>query len=137
MSHDEDEDGGESGAEIPPIVPPAAATETPEPPDEDYGPPFTGKTFGGAFVWARSPGFVATVLRIRDGQNVAISTQNRRDMTMMLTAGRAVLEVQSDEGTDRVEVMPASPIAMDPNSTHRLLALTEVELFTIYMPLPA
>ena len=103
--------------------------------DDDFGPPFTAKTFGGAFVWAKAPGYVATVLRVREGGNVEVSTENRRDMIVMLTGGRAVLEVDVSGDVDHVELMPAAPVAIDPGKRYRLIAQTEVELFTVYSPL--
>jgi hypothetical protein len=106
-----------------------------EPDDSDFAPPFVPKTFGGAFVWARGQHFVATVLRVREGGNVVVSTQNRRDMQVMLTGGRAVLEVGEGDDIDRVELVPASPVEIDPVKRYRLLAVTEVELFTVYEPL--
>jgi hypothetical protein len=109
--------------------------ESGEADDSDFGPPFIPKTFGGAFVWARGQHFVATVLRVREGGNVVVSTQNRRDMQVMLTGGRAVLEVGEGEDIDRVELMPASPVEIDPGRRYRLIAVTEVELFTVYEPL--
>jgi hypothetical protein len=105
--------------------------------DSDFAPPFIPKTFGGAFVWARGQHFVATVLRVREGGNVVVSTQHRRDMQVMLTGGRAVLEVGEGDDIDRVELIPASPVAIDPGMRYRLIAVTEVELFTVYEPLPA
>lgn len=102
--------------------------------DDDFGPPFTAKTFGGAFVWAKAPGFVATVLRVREGGNVEVSTENRRDMVVMLTGGRAVLEVDAAGDVDHVELLPAAPVAIDPARRYRLIAQTEVELFTVYSP---
>ena len=98
--------------------------------------PFSQRTFGGAFVWARAAGFTCTVLRIMERENVVISTRNRRDMIVMLTGGRAVLEVKDGNDVDRVELMPASPVPIEPDKAYRLLALTEVELFTVYTPLP-
>ncbi len=106
------------------------------PPDPDFGPPFAAKSFGGAFVWARSEHYVATVLRLRAGKHVPVSTRNRKDMVLMLTGGRAVLEVTTDEGTDRVELLPAAPVAIRPDREHRVLAMTEVELFTVFVPDP-
>ena len=103
--------------------------------DSDFGPPFAGKTFGGAFVWARADGYVATVLRVREGNNVVVSTRGRRDMKVMLTGGRAVLEVDQDGDVDCVELLPASPVAIDPSASYRLIALSDVEPFTIYSPL--
>jgi hypothetical protein len=104
-------------------------------PDSDFGPPFTAKTFGGAFVWAQGEAFVATVLRVKEGKSVPVATQNRRDMFVMLTGGRAVLEVGAGEDLDRVELMPSAPVRIDDGKPYRLLALTEVELFTVYSPL--
>lgn len=120
--------------EEPPVPEPAAAAE--DEPVDDYGPPFEPKTFGGAFVWARAPSYTASVLRVRDGENVVVSTRNRRDMTIMLTGGRALLEVHDGTEVDRVELLPASPVEIPPGRDYRLLALTEVELFTIFTPLP-
>lgn len=99
---------------------------------DDFGPPFIPKTFGGAFVWARGEGFVTTVLRIKEGKSVPVATQNRRDMHVMLTGGRAVLEVDDGTEVDRVELMPAGPLHIDPANRYRLIAMTEVEIFTVY-----
>ena len=103
--------------------------------DSDFGPPFTPKTFGGAFVWAQGEDFVCTVLRVKESKSVPVATQNRRDMYVMLTGGRAVLEVTIGEDLDRVELLPSSPILIDAGKTYRLVALTEVELFTVYSPI--
>ena len=117
-------------------LPPAPDDDTPDADsDSDFEAPFVGKTFGGAFVWARGQNYVATVLRVREGKSVPVATQNRRDMIVMLTGGRAVLEVDSGGDLDRVELLPASPIPIDGNHAYRLIALTEVELFTVYSPI--
>ena len=120
--------------------PAAAAAPAPDPSapaqpiDDDFGPPFAKKSFGGAFVWAKSPRFVATVLRIREGKNVPIATAGRDHMTVMLTGGRAVLEVHAPDGVDRVELLPAAPVEVRSDLTYRLLSLTEVELLTVFAP---
>lgn len=115
----------------------AEAPETPEtdPTDSDFGPPFSPKTFGGAFVWARGESYTCTVLRVKEGENVVVSTQGRRDMVVMLTGGRGVLEVNDGSDIDRVELLPAAPVTISSDRTYRLLAVTEVELFTVFSPL--
>jgi hypothetical protein len=125
--------------------PPAESDATPPAAGEDdqskearadgIGAPFVEKTFGAALVWARGPGYVATVLRVREGENVVVSTRNRRDMNVMLTGGRALLEMHDGTEIDRVELMPATPVFIEPGRDYRLLAMTEVELFTVYTPL--
>jgi hypothetical protein len=106
-----------------------------DPRDEDYGPPFEARSFGGEFVWAQAPGFTAKVLRVRAGQTVAISTRGRRDMVVMLTGGRALLETRAESNVDRVELLPATPVAiLEGDQAYRLVAVTDVELFTIYAP---
>ena len=131
----EDEDAADE-PETAPASDPLDDEEDDDAPDSDFGPPFAPKTFGGAFVWARSDAYVATVLRVKEGENVVVSTNNRKDMYVMLTGGRAVLEVGLPDGDfDRVELMPAAPIGIDADKTYRLLAVTEVEIFTVYAPL--
>ncbi len=119
-----------------PLQPQPAEDDTSE--DEalvdDFGAPFVPKTFGGAFVWARGEGFVATVLRVKEGKSVPVATQNRRDMYVMLTGGLAVVEVDDGEEVDRVELVPAEPLLIDPANRYRLVAMTEVEIFTVYSP---
>ena len=100
-----------------------------------YGAPFVSRTFGGAFVWARAPGFVCTVLRIIERENVVISTRNRRNMHVMLTGGRALLEVKEGNEVERIELLPATPVLIEGDKAYRLLAMTEVELFTVYTPI--
>ena len=111
--------------------------ESSDRPDEesDFGPPFSAKSFGGAFVWARGDHYVATVLRVKEGENVVVSTQNRKDMHVMLTGGRGILEVHDGTDLDRVELLPAAPVFIDPGRNYRLVAMTEVELFTVYSPM--
>ena len=106
-----------------------------DPGDDDYGPPFERRSFGGEFVWARGDGYTAKVLRVRAGEVVAISTRGRRDMTVMLTGGRALLETRAEDNVDRVELLPATPVAISEGEhAYRLVAVTDVELFTIYSP---
>lgn len=117
-------------------APDALEDEADDDAEDDFGPPFAPKTFGGSFVWARADGYTCTVLRVKEGENVVVSTQGRKDMVVMLTGGRAVLEVGlSDGDIDRVELMPAAPVGIDSDKTYRLLAVTEVELFTVFSPL--
>ncbi len=124
----------------PPAVPDAVVPtddESSDVPDEDsdFGPPFSAKSFGASFVWARGEQYVATVLRVKEGENVVVSTQNRRDMHVMLTGGRGILEVDDGTDLDRVELLPASPVFIDPAKAYRLVAMSEVELFTVFSPL--
>ncbi|HEY8376961.1 MAG TPA: hypothetical protein VIK91_10755 [Nannocystis sp.] len=103
--------------------------------DDDYGPPFERRSFGGEFVWAQGAGYTAKVLRVRAGEVVAISTKGRRDMVLMLTGGRALLETRSEDNVDRVELLPATPVSIvEGEHAYRLVAMTDVELFTIYSP---
>ncbi|MEM9461419.1 MAG: hypothetical protein AAGF11_45060 [Myxococcota bacterium] len=113
----------------------APETTTTDPEDSDFGPPFSPKTFGGAFVWARGESYTCTVLRVKEGENVIVSTQGRRDMVVMLTGGRGVLEVNDGKDIDRVELLPAAPVSISSDRAYRLLAVTEVELFTVFSPL--
>lgn len=127
----------ETDAQEPPEPTPVAADdESSDLPDEesDFGPPFAAKTFGAAFVWARGEQFVCTVLRVKEGGNVVVSPQNRRDMHVMLTGGRAVLELHDGTDLDRVELLPAAPVRIEEGRSYRLIAMTEVELFTVYTP---
>ena len=102
---------------------------------DEFGAPFVPKTFGGAFVWAKGEGFVTTVLRIKAGKSVPVATTNRQDMHVMLTGGRAVLEVDDGTEVDRIELVPAGPLLIDPAHRYRLIAMTEVEIFTVYTQL--
>lgn len=102
---------------------------------DEFGPPFVPKTFGGAFVWAKGEGFVTTVLRIKAGKSVPVATTNRQDMHVMLTGGRAVLEIDDGTEVDRIELVPAGPLLIDPAHRYRLIAMTEVEIFTVYTQL--
>jgi voltage-gated potassium channel Kch len=118
------------GAEDPEASPDEAAID---PADDDYGPPFERRSFGGEFVWGQAPGYTAKVLRVRAGEVVAISTKGRRDMVVMLTGGRGLLETRADDNVDRIELMPATPIVVaEGEVAYRLVAMTDVEMFTIY-----
>jgi hypothetical protein len=99
---------------------------------DDYGEPFDARSFGGEFVWAKAKGYTCKILRVRAGEKVLVSTRGRQDMVVMLTGGRAVLEVLDGDETDRVEMMPAVPVSVHPDREHRLVAMTEVEMFTVY-----
>jgi len=117
----------------------AEAPEISDPEDEDndsdFGPPFTAKTFGASFVWAKGASYTCTVLRVKEGENVIVSTQGRRDMVVMLTGGRGVLEVNDGKDVDHVELVAAAPVTIAAGRSYRLLAMTEVELFTVYTTL--
>jgi hypothetical protein len=102
--------------------------------ESDFGPPFSAKSFGASFVWARGESYTASVLRVKEGENVVVSTANRRDMHVMLTGGRGILEVDDGTELDRVELLPAAPVFIDPGKGYRLVAMTEVELFTVFSP---
>lgn len=103
--------------------------------DDDYGPPFENRSFGGEFAWADTPSFTCKILRVKPGENVIVSTKGRKDMHAMLTGGRALLEIHGDADSDQIELLPAAPIQIEPGKDYRLVAITEVELFTVYAPL--
>ena len=103
--------------------------------EDDYGPPFAGRSFGGEFVWAEAASYTCKILRVRAGEKVLVSTRGRKDMCVMLTGGRAVLEVLVGAEVDRVEMLPAAPINVHPEREHHLIAMTDVEMFTVYSPL--
>lgn len=103
-------------------------------PDADFGPPFDAKSFGGQFVWASKAGFEAKILRVRAGQKVVVSTKGRRDMVAMLTGGRGLLETIDGDEIERTELEPASPVDIIHGPEYRLVAMTDVELFTIHSP---
>jgi hypothetical protein len=98
----------------------------------EFGPPFTPRSFGGELVWTQSSSFTSKVLRIRAGEVVLISTTGRSDMVAMLTGGRAVLEVEDGGEIIREEITPGFPTAIRAESAHRIVAMTDVELFTAY-----
>jgi hypothetical protein len=114
-------------------------TEFEEDADEfdDYGDPFEPRSFGGEFVWAAGVAYTCKILRVRAGEKVLISTRGRKDMTVMLTGGRAILEVLEGDEIDRVEMLPSAPVRVHPEREHRLVAMTEVEMFTVYSPYEA
>jgi hypothetical protein len=114
---------GEEVVAAAPLVDDAAA---------EFGPPFTPRSFGGELVWANSEAFTSKVLRIRAGEVVLISTKGRSDMVAMLTGGRAVLEVEDDGEIIREEISPGTPTSIRSESAHRIVAMTDVELFTVY-----
>jgi hypothetical protein len=108
----------------------------PQETDADYGAPFDAKDFGGQFVWASSDLYEAKILRVRAGKKVIISTRRRKDMVAMLTGGRGVLEVIDDTGNERIELHPGDPMPIAPGCDYRLVAITEIELFTVHSPDP-
>jgi hypothetical protein len=122
--------------EEPPADPAELEQQMAEVADADYGPPFDAKDFGGQFIWAQSDNFEAKILRVRAGKKVIISTRRRKDMTAMLTGGRGVLEVIDDEGAELIELLPGTPVAIQPGPDYRLVAITEIELFTVHSPDP-
>ena len=98
-----------------------------------YGDPFEPRSFGGELVWARGQHFVAKILRVRAEQQVKVAGQRRSDMYLLLTGGRAVVEELTAEGeANRVELQPARAFPVDVNRVYRLIALTDIELFTVY-----
>jgi len=116
-----------------------------EVPDADVGPdessetsvqpPFSPRSYGAEFVWANSPVSTNKILHVRAGQVVAISTAGRTHMSVMLTTGRAVLELRHDDQVEHVELVPLAPVAVPSQPEHRLVAVTEVELFVTYSPI--
>ena len=126
-------------AEVPDDLAPGTDLDAklPEGIDADYAPPFDAKDFGGQHVWASSDGYEAKILRVRAGKKVIISTRGRKDMVAMLTGGLGVLEVIDDEGNERIELVPGEPVTIQPGSDYRLIAITEIELFTVHSPDPA
>lgn len=121
-----DDPGEETVAEGEDEAPAAEAS------DEDYGPPFEARSFGGELVWAEAPGYTAKILRVRPGEVVIVSTRGRRDMVIMLGGGRAALEIRDADNVDRVELLPMVPLAIEAGRDYRLNALTDVELLTIF-----
>ncbi|MEE9382196.1 MAG: hypothetical protein V3V08_02120 [Nannocystaceae bacterium] len=131
-THQDPAAGGDSGGAAGEAEPPSTRPSPPEASDDSYLSLFKKRSFGGEFVWADTPGYVAKILRVSEGENVTVSTEDRRDVTILLTGGRAVLEIKRGSETKQLELKPAAPQQIHPGHSYRLLALSEVELFTIF-----
>ena len=138
--------GAASTEPVPDASPAAAPPPEPEPQDASpevaetqpevdvYGAPFTARSYGGEVVWAECEAYVSKVMRIRASEVVVISTKNRSAMVVMLTGGRAVLEIEADGDMQMQELEPAAPVEIAEDTRYRLVAMTDVELFTIFAP---
>lgn len=95
-------------------------------------PPFEARSFGGEFMWARAGATVVKILRVMEGKSVNVSSQGRKDMSIMLTCGRAVMEVCDGDNVEQSELQLAKPLPIVPDRSYRLVALTFLELHSVY-----
>ncbi len=98
-----------------------------DPGDDDYGPRSSGAASAASSCGRRARATRRRCSACARARSVAISTKGRRDMTVMLTGGRALLETRAEDSvTDRVELLPATPMAIaEGEHAYRLVAVTD------------
>ena len=64
-----------------------------------------------------------------------LTSSGKSSATASIGSSDALLETRIDNNVDRVELLPATPVAiLEGEQAYRLVAVTDVELFTIYAP---
>ena len=90
-----------------------------------------GKPWGFEIIWAHTDKYVARVLHIDAGKRLSLQIHKQKEETILVISGELELEIQEDQKPKFKHLSPGDFFHIAAGVTHRLKALTEVEVVEV------
>ena len=98
-------------------------------------PRIVGKPWGHEAIFAETPRYAAKILYITAGKRISLQFHERKHESLYLICGRLQLTVGSSPDDLQVfDILPGQAITFPPQTVHRILALTDAEIFEASTP---
>ena len=92
------------------------------------------KPWGHEIIWARTDRYVGKLLHIRQGHKLSLQYHHRKDETIYLQTGRLLFVVDEGAGLKEQEMKPGDAFHIRPMMKHRMVALTDCDIFEVSTP---
>ena len=102
---------------------------------KDKLPRKTEKPWGFELLFAHTPKYVGKVIFIRKGHRLSLQYHEKKDETMYIYEGNALMEIEGSDGrmTSSV-VQPGYCVRIPPLTKHRLKAIEDTTLLEVSTP---
>lgn len=88
------------------------------------------KPWGEEFIWAETDKYVGKILRVKAGHRLSFQYHTKKEETMMLINGLAMLETKAGE----FPLSRRSPIHIPAGAAHRIRAIKDSEILEVSTP---
>lgn len=92
------------------------------------------KPWGYELIWARTDRYIGKLLHIRKGEKLSLQYHQRKEETVYLQSGRLVLVLDQGTGLVETEIKPGESRHIPPLTKHRMIALTDCDIFEVSTP---
>ena len=95
----------------------------------------TEKPWGFELLFAHTPKYAGKVIFVKKGHRLSLQYHIKKDETMYMYEGRALLEMEGSEGrAEPVIVQAGQCIRIPPSTRHRLEAIVDTTIFEVSTP---
>ncbi len=95
----------------------------------------TEKPWGYELLIAKTDVYAGKVLHVAAGQTLSLQYHQRKDETIHLHSGEAVMVYRDDAGTaGEYPMKPGDSFHIPPHAVHRLRAVTDCDFFEVSTP---
>ena len=92
------------------------------------------KPWGYELHWALTDRYVGKVLHVHAGHALSLQYHNRKDETILLWAGRILMEIQEGPDLAQREMRPGDRLHIPPGTIHRMTAVEDSDIIEVSTP---
>ena len=92
------------------------------------------KPWGYELHWALTDRYVGKVLHVKAGHALSLQYHNRKDETILLWAGKILMEIQEGRDLATREMQPGDRLHITPGTIHRMTAVEDSDIIEVSTP---
>ncbi len=92
------------------------------------------KPWGYELIWAETEHYVGKVLHINQGHKLSRQYHNLKEETFYVQNGEMELEIGQGADLVKHQMKPGHAFHCPPNTIHRMIAVTDVDVFEVSTP---
>jgi mannose-6-phosphate isomerase len=101
---------------------------------EEKLPQRTEKPWGFEILFAQTSNYAGKLIFVKKGYRLSLQYHEKKDETMYLYKGKALLEIEDDGQMVPIMLEPGQSIRTPPNTKHRLKAIEDSTIFEVSTP---
>jgi mannose-6-phosphate isomerase len=95
----------------------------------------TEKPWGYELLFALTPKYAGKVIFVTKGHRISLQYHSKKDETMLIQKGKAVIEVgEREKELKQITLNPGDCIHLIPKTCHRLQAIEDTTIFEVSTP---
>lgn len=98
---------------------------------EEKLPRRTEKPWGYELLFALTPDYAGKLIFVKKGHRLSLQYHQKKDETMFLHQGQALLELEVNGKMTSVTLTPGKAMRIPPGTKHRLKAIEDTTLFEV------